>query len=266
MHVTDIKLPNKNFFTNNFIIDIFLFVAAITSLLATTLAIYLLYKHRKLRMSITSLALQQIREVGGVTRQEDITTTCDCTIQFYIILALSISILGIVIFAVLHSRKLKLCRECLFSNVVKIMLFISDVQYYVPIKSCKTAGSIHVFKITGMLKLGNIKLKWYYIWDIIEIDWKEVNVTFNGNKINLPKSVMIKFSDKFKIRQMMMKDPLLFHIMLKQGFTWFTLASGNPPIETVYINIDTFPEWISTLGQRVTFSFTMSVLPSWKIQ
>ena len=62
------------------------------------------------------------------------------------------------IFAVLHSRKLKLCRGWLFSNSVKIMLFISDI-YYVPIKLCKTAGSIHLFKITGTLKPENVKLK-----------------------------------------------------------------------------------------------------------
>ena len=59
------------------------------------------------------------------------------------------------------------------------------------------------------------------------IDWKEVNATFNSNKIDLPKSVTIKFGDKFKIRHMMKREPSLFHIMLKQGFTWFTLASNT---------------------------------------
>ena len=44
-----------------------------------------------------------------------------------------------------------LCRGQLFSNVVKIMLFISDVQNYVLVRLCKTAGSIHLFKITGRL-------------------------------------------------------------------------------------------------------------------
>ena len=46
----------------------------------------------------------------------------------------------------------------MFSNGVKIMIFISDVQYYVPIKLCKTAGVIHLFKIIGMLKYEKIKL------------------------------------------------------------------------------------------------------------
>ena len=55
------------------------------------------------------------------------------------------------------------------------------------------AGSIHLFKITGALTSEDVKLTRNRIWDIMEIDWKEVNVTLNGNKINLPKSVTIKF-------------------------------------------------------------------------
>ena len=124
----DKNLPTKNFFSNNFIVDVFIFVAAIILLLVTTLTIYLLYKHEKLRTLVTSLALQQVREVGTVTTEEDVTMTCSCKIQVYIILVLSILILGLVIFAVLHTRKLKLYRGHLFSNAVKIMLFISDVQ------------------------------------------------------------------------------------------------------------------------------------------
>ena len=78
-----------------------------------------------------------------------------------------------------------------------------------------------------------MKLRQNYIWDIIEIDWMEVNMTFKSNKINLPKFVMIKFRDKFKIRHMMKGELLLFHIMLRQGFSWFTLASNDPSTETV---------------------------------
>ena len=144
MSNTDRNVP-KNFFSKNFMVDVFLFITAITSLLVTALVIYLLCKHKKLRTLVTSLALQQIKEVGEVATQEDITTACTCKFQFYIILALSISIFGLVNFSVLHSRKLKLGRGCMFSNAVKIMLFISDVQYYAPINLCKTTGSIHLF-------------------------------------------------------------------------------------------------------------------------
>ena len=113
----------------------------------------------------------------------------------------------------------------MYSNAVKIMIFISDVQYY--IKLCKITGSIHLFKIIGTLKPENIKLNKNYIWDTLEIDWKEVSVTFNDNKINLSRVVTIKLQDKIKIRCLMKKEPLLFHLMLKQGITLFTLATGT---------------------------------------
>ena len=57
---------------------------------------------------------------------------------------------------------------------------------------CETTGSIHLFKITGTLNSENIKLNRNYVWDTLEIDWKKVNITFNGNKVNLPKLVTIK--------------------------------------------------------------------------
>ena len=118
---------------------------------------------------------------------------------------------------ILYYRKSKFCRGCLCSNAVKIMVFISDVQNYIPIKLCKTAGSIHLLKITGMLNAENIKLNKNYIGDTLEIDWKEVTVTFNDNKINLPRVVTLKLQDKVKVRCLMKREPLLFHLMLKQG-------------------------------------------------
>ena len=140
-----------------------------------------------------NLALQQVREVStSTTKKKDENYMCDCTSQFYIILALCITIMGLGIFMILQVRRIKLCRGQLFLNVVKIMLFISDAQYYVLIKLYKTAGSIHLFKITGMLMPDKVKLNKHYIWDILEVDWKEVKVTFNGKVINLLKSITIK--------------------------------------------------------------------------
>ena len=72
------------------------------------------------------------------------------------------------------------------------MLFTSDVQNYVPIKLCKTSDNIHLFKIKGTLKSGDIKLNRNYLWDTLEIDWYNVTITFNDSKINLPKIVTIK--------------------------------------------------------------------------
>ena len=44
--------------------------------------------------------------------------------------------------------------ECYTNNAI-----YSRHKNYVPIKLCKTAGSIHLFKIKGALKFRDIKLK-----------------------------------------------------------------------------------------------------------
>ena len=72
------------------------------------------------------------------------------------------------------------------------MLFISDVQNYVPTKLSKTSGSIHLFKIKDTLYSGDIKLNRNYLWDTLEINWNKVTITFNDNKIDLSKKVTIK--------------------------------------------------------------------------
>ena len=155
--------------------------------------------------------------------QKEINTECKPLTYISLIL----TILGLVMVAILYYRKSKLCRGCTFSNAVKIMIFISDVQYYMPIKLCKTEGSIHLFKIIGTLESENIELNQNYIWDTLEIDWKEISVTFHDNQISFARVVTIKLKAKIKIRSLMKKEPLIFHIMLKQGITWFTLATGT---------------------------------------
>ena len=133
---------------------------------------------------------------------------------------------------ILQVRRIQLCRGRLFLNVVKIILF-NSIQYYVLVKLCKTAGSIHLFKITGKLTSDKVELNRHHIWDILEIDWKEIIVTFNGKVINLPKSITIKLWDKFKVRHILESQLIFFHLMLKQGFIWFMLTSKDEETENV---------------------------------
>ena len=77
----------------------------------------------------------------------------------------------------------------------------------------------------GGINRENVTLHRNTIWDIIEIDWQNVTVTLNGSVVNLPGSVIIPFRDKFKIRQMIRSRPLLLHLMLKQGQTWYPLSN-----------------------------------------
>ena len=77
----------------------------------------------------------------------------------------------------------------------------------------------------GSLQREDIRLHRNKVWDILEIDWKNVTVMVNGNVINLPGSVIMPFWDKFKIRQMIGSRPLLLHLMLKDGQTWYPLSN-----------------------------------------
>ena len=210
------EFMNKNFF-NGQVVKIFKFIVAIITIIATVVTIYAICKHNKLRALVTSLVLRQVKEVK-VEDIENIHPKCECKAQFYIILTLSIAMISLIIFAILQLRRIKLCRGQLFLNIIKVMLFISDVQSYIPAKLCKMAGSIPLFKITGKIMTDVVKLNKCYVWHVLEIDWSKVKVTFNGKVINLSKSIMVRLWDKFKVRQMMGSQPLLFHLMLKQGF------------------------------------------------
>ena len=55
-------------------------------------------------------------------------------------------------------------------------------------------------------------------------------MTFNDNKIELPKIVTIRIPDKIKVRRLMNREPLIFHVMIRQGITWFNLEIEVPEI------------------------------------
>ena len=44
---------------------------------------------------------------------------------------------------------------------------------------------------------------------------------------------MVKLWDKFKVRHMMESQPIPFHLMLKQGFNWFTLTPKEQETENI---------------------------------
>ena len=104
-------------------------------------------------------------------------TNSECKTLAYI--GIILTVLSLIIVTFLHYRKSRLCKGYKFSKTLKIMLFFSDIQNHVPIKLCKTAGSIHLFKIKGTLKSRDVKLNRNYLWDTLEIDQNKVTVTFN---------------------------------------------------------------------------------------
>ena len=171
-------------------VNIFMFTSSIISIITITLVIYLFCKHKHIRTIVASLILYKTKEVEAKSKLNTETYNSECGTLAYIGMALTILSMVTVIF--LHFRKSKSCRGYRFSNIVKVVLFISDVQNYIPIKLSKILGSIHLFKIKGTLKPEDINLNRNCIWDTLEINWNGIKLTLNGNKVDLPKIITIK--------------------------------------------------------------------------
>ena len=131
-----------------------MFTSSIISIITITLIIYLFCKQKHIRIIVASFILHKTKEMEANSNLNSEAINPECSTLAYIGMALTILSMVTVIF--LHYRKSKLCSRYMFSNIVKVVLFISNVQNYIPITLCKTSGSIHLFKIKGTLKPGDI--------------------------------------------------------------------------------------------------------------
>ena len=206
----------KHLFFDNYIMDVFLFITVILSMITTAAISQTMCKHAKLKSLVTGIAFQPIKGTDAISSSITDSEDCTCKVQWYTVVTLTSMIIGLIFFILATTRKCRIFRGHLFSNTVTVMLFFSDVDQYVPIL-CKTMGSIHLFKTLGHLTLDQIKLERKLLWDVIKIDWKDVLMTLNGAIIYLPTSVIIPLRDKFRLRCIMRKRSLLLHIMLRQG-------------------------------------------------
>ena len=127
-------------------------------MIITLVVIYTVCGQSKLETLASNIALQHAKGIEAAdAKHQDIY--CVCKIQWYVIGMLLIIILGMIYLVTNKIKKSSLFKGCLFSNVTKVMLFISNTQSYVPIILCKIAGSIHLFKIRGRLTPGNVRFK-----------------------------------------------------------------------------------------------------------
>ena len=228
------KTLDKENRNNNFIdtsifehlaFNIFIFIMAIISVIMIFIVIKLIFKGEKMQVLVANLAM--IRGVKALSKEiESIDKE-----YWIIIIWLSLILLCVLLLTIEKLYRMPMFRKYHYSNMIKIMIFISDIKSYVPIKLCRTSGSIHLFKLTGSINKENITLHKNTIWDVMEIDWRPITITLSENVINLPGSVIIPFRDKFKIRQIIKGRPLLLHLMLKQGQTWYLLSNVRNMME-----------------------------------
>ena len=74
------------------------------------------------------------------------------------------NIIGIIFLIIEKAHKMPVFRKHPYSNTIKVLIFISNIRSYVPIKLCKTTVSIHLFKLMGNLQREDIRLHRNKVW------------------------------------------------------------------------------------------------------
>ena len=182
-------------FISSFITDIIGFSAALFTVLSTLVIVYIVMGHSKLKMLVVNMALQCIKAVEAAALDPHYAI-CDIGLV-RILMILNLSIVTLIALAKL--RKSRLFQGRLFSNTIKIKLFIADNQCYIPLHLNKMAGSVHLFKMHGMLIKENLILKKNWIWDVLEIEWTGMYVLQTNKEINLPVTVVVPMYYKLKL-------------------------------------------------------------------
>ena len=142
------KTLDKENENNNFIgtsifdhlaFNIFIFVMAVILVIIMFIVIKLVFKGEKMQTLVANLAM--IRGVKAISKEIE---TIDKE-YWILIIWLSFILLCILFLTIEKLYRMPIFRKYHYSNTIKIMIFISDIQSYVPIKLCNTSGSIHLF-------------------------------------------------------------------------------------------------------------------------
>ena len=203
-HITQL---NQTLRVSNFIADIIGFTAALLTIITGLVVIYVVTLHSKLKILVANIALQHIRTVEAAALNPDYIICKSGLEKMLLIINLAV----ITIMAIAKVRKSRIFKGKLFSNSIKVKLFIVDNHYYIPLHLNKLAGSVHLLKLHGILTKENLILRKNWIWDVLEIDWTDLYLLQDHKEINLPVTVAIPLYYKYKLRQLLKhsrKDPL----------------------------------------------------------
>ena len=109
--------------------NVFIFVMAVISVIIVFIMINLIFKREKMQALVTNLAM--IKGVRAIN--EEIKN--DINKEYWIIIIwLSLILLGVLFLNIEKLYRMPIFRTYHYSNAIKIMIFLSDIKSYVPIK------------------------------------------------------------------------------------------------------------------------------------
>ena len=216
-----IKEPTFNTFLSSYMVDVILFVTGILTVILTFIIMYTLCRQSKLKSIVANLALQCVKTVQAATIKE----SNNCNLEL-IQLLITLNLILTVLLVLVKLKKSKVFQGHLFTNMVKIKLFLANTQSYVPLELNSAAGNVHLFKLSDTLAVEKFTLKKNWIWDVLEINWDNIRVTLNDREINLPGTLTIPLVYKLKVRKLFMERSSM-HVctMLKHRKPWYNLEN-----------------------------------------
>ena len=115
---------------NHIAFNIFIFVMAIISIIIMFIVIKLIFKAEKMQSFLANLAM-----IRGVKTIDEEIEAIDKE-YWIIIIWLSLILLCVLFLTIEKLYRMPVFRKYHYSNTIKVMLFISDIKSYVPIKLC----------------------------------------------------------------------------------------------------------------------------------
>ena len=114
--------------------------------------IYIVTGHSKLKTLVGNIALQCIK-TGEAAALNPNQIICEKGLV-KILLSLNLAIVTLMAFAKL--RESRIFKGKLFSNTIKVKLFVVDNHCYIPLHLNKLAGTVHLFKLHSILTKENL--------------------------------------------------------------------------------------------------------------
>ena len=130
-----VNVPHHNTKSNfkgsisSFIADIIGFGTALLAIIMALVVIYIVTGHSKLKILVTNIALQCIKTVEAAALNQN-HIICESGLV-KILLVINLPIVTLMAFAKL--RKSRIFKGKLFSNTIKVKLFVVDNQCYIPL-------------------------------------------------------------------------------------------------------------------------------------
>ena len=164
-----IKYSNLKTFILSFITDTLVFAAALLTVIITFIIIYILSGQSNLKTLVANIVLQCVKAIEAADPKSQ--ENCEFGIVKFLML---LNLVLVTLMALAKFRKSRIFQGHLFSNMVKIKLFIANTQSYVPLELNMIAGNVHLFKLTGTLLSDNVTVKKNWIWNVLEVNWNSV--------------------------------------------------------------------------------------------